>query len=100
MSAEGIRAAQWIARVQPVRAACLAAELRNAITPTSLVASGFACQSLFQEELGDLQATVDHVLAIAEALQPSVIARPDRDSSGGHEVSVPDPYDCIEGYRG
>ena len=97
MSAEGIRAAQWIARVQPQKAAVLAAELRNAVTPAACVAQelddletdwdgGGSCCAVCGGDSAyshhghaetcpigaaatSLRDTVRHVLALADALQ-------------------------------
>ena len=81
MSREGLRAAAWVRRCQPVRAAVLAAELRNAVTPAHT-----AVQSLAGElDLADVAESVRHVLEIADALQPRP-ALPERDSSGRYEL--------------
>lgn len=90
MSAEGIRSAQWIARVQPQKAAVLAAELRNAVTPAALAANEMdtdfvecaVCSSpvggehdcpvvAVQELVDSIRDTMAHVLRIADALQGS-----------------------------
>lgn len=64
MSANGLRAAHWLRRVQPGRAAVVAAELRNAITSASLAAQEI------EGEPGEFVAqSVQHVLAIARALE-------------------------------
>lgn len=73
MSIDGIRNAKWIGRVQPMRAKNLAAELRNAVTPASLVAH---CeQEHVADILADILASVAHVLAIADALESGSLER-------------------------
>lgn len=95
MSAEGIRAAKWIGRVQPKRAAVLAAEIRNAITAASLAVGDVdtdsiecaVCSSIvggkhdcaresIDAALEDIRGSVAHVLAIADALQPGGVRSP------------------------
>jgi len=85
VSAEGIRNAAWLGRVQPHRARAVAAELRNAITPASLALSSLC---LDDEDSADIRASIDHILAIADALQPKGIAveYPCEDNSGGHDL--------------
>jgi len=76
MSAEGIRSAQWIGRVQPQKAAILAAELRNAVTPAhSVLQEMYDCghggvePQDHLDRLASLADTIAHVLRIADALQ-------------------------------
>ena len=116
MSAEGLRNAQWIRRVQPRRAAILAAELRNAVTPASVVAQdlvdletewdgGGACCAICGGDpaashhghsqtcpigaaAASIQDTVRHVLALADALQPPPLHDPG--SKGWLQIAAPD----------
>ena len=68
MSADGIRAAQWIGRVQPQKASVLAAELRNAVTPAACVAQEIDEAGWAGHSVG-IKDTVRHILALADALQ-------------------------------
>ena len=71
MSEHGIRAAKWIRRVQPKRASAVAAELRNAITPASLVVGELG----EDQSVEDVRASIDMVLAVVHALETAAPER-------------------------
>lgn len=98
MSAEGLRAAAWIRRVQPGRAAVLAAELRNAITPAACARDDETCSREDMAEACDW--TVRHVIQIVDALVAEEAAERAKRAKAptcgpcAHLVLDSDPYRC------
>jgi hypothetical protein len=83
--------------VQPGRAAVLAAELRNAITPAALARGDDSCT---REELVEAVGwTLAHVRQVIEALHTEGRAErpapPERDSSGGYRLDPPTCGPCV-----
>ena len=79
MSANGIRAGEWIARLQPRRAAILAGDIRNAATTVSL-AIGELGEDLTPAETvqvaGSLREANALILSLVYALQPGGVMMP------------------------